>query len=66
VPGGDRHAVAVVRVEVRNGTSDELLIELTEVGQERDRLLRRAARAADACPVLEAWLPGHWPERIVA
>lgn len=57
-PGPDdgRHAVAVVRVEVRDGISGELLIELIEVGRERDRLLGRAANAADACRVLEAWL----------
>jgi hypothetical protein len=48
--------VAVVRVEVRDGTSGELLIELIEVGRERDRLLGRAANTADACRVLEAWL----------
>jgi hypothetical protein len=48
--------VAVVRVEVRGGTSGELLIELIEVGRERDRLLGRAANMADACRVLEAWL----------
>jgi hypothetical protein len=48
--------VAVVRVEVRDGTSGELLIELIEVGRERDRLLGRAATTADACRVLEAWL----------
>jgi hypothetical protein len=48
--------VAVVRVEVRDGTSGALLIELIEVGRERDRLLGRAATMADACRVLEAWL----------
>jgi hypothetical protein len=48
--------VAVVRVEVRDGTSGELLIELIEVGRERDRRLGRAANMADACRVLEAWL----------
>jgi hypothetical protein len=48
--------VAVVRVEVRDGTSGELLIELIEVGRDCDRLLGRAANTADACRVLEAWL----------
>jgi hypothetical protein len=48
--------VAVVRVEVRDGTSGELLIELIEVGREHDRLLGRATNTADACLVLEAWL----------
>jgi hypothetical protein len=45
-----------VRVEVRDRTSGELLIELIEVGRERDRLLGRATTMADACQVLEAWL----------
>ena len=45
-----------MRVEVRDGTSGALLIELIEVGRERDRLLGRAANMADACRVLEAWL----------
>ena len=45
-----------MRVEVRDGTSGALLIELIEVGRERDRLLGRAANMADACQVLEAWL----------
>jgi hypothetical protein len=55
---GHRLAVAVVRVEVRDGTPGGLLIELLEVGRERrrDRFLGRAANAADACRVLEAWL----------
>jgi hypothetical protein len=58
IPGPDdeRHAVAVVRVEVRDATSGELLIELIEVGREHDRLLGRATNTADACLVLEAWL----------
>lgn len=55
-PDGGRHAVAVVRAEIRDGTSGELLIELIEVGREQDRLLGRATNAADACRVLEAWL----------
>jgi hypothetical protein len=57
-PGPDdgRHAVAVVRVEVRDGIPSELLIELIEVGRERDRLLGRATNTADGCRVLEAWL----------
>jgi hypothetical protein len=58
MPGGGRHAVAVVRVEVRDEMSGELLIELIEVGREHDRLLGRAANTADACLVLEAWLRG--------
>lgn len=59
-PGPDdgRHAVAVVRVEVRDRTSGELLVELIEVGRERDRLLGRATNTADACRVLGAWLRG--------
>jgi hypothetical protein len=56
VPDYGRHAVAVVRVEVRDGTSGQLMIELIEVGRERDRLLGRATNTADACRVLEAWL----------
>jgi hypothetical protein len=48
--------VPVVRVEVRDRTSGELLIELIEVGQEHDRLLGRVTRTADACRVLEAWM----------
>jgi hypothetical protein len=55
-PADGRHAVAVVRVEVRDGTSGDLLIELIEVGRERDRLLGRATNTADACHVLEAWM----------
>jgi hypothetical protein len=55
-PTDGRHAVAVVRVEVRDKTSGELLIELIEVGHESDRLLGRATSTADACRVLEAWL----------
>jgi len=58
--------VAVVRVEVRDGTPGELLIELIEVGRERDRLLGRATSTADACRVLEAWLrdlAGGMPDR---
>jgi hypothetical protein len=55
-PDDGRHAVAVVRVEVRDGTSGELLIEVIEVGRERDRLLGRATNTADACRVLEGWL----------
>jgi len=58
MPGGGRHAVAVVRVEVRDEISGELLIELIEVGREHDRLLGRATNTADACLVLEAWLRG--------
>ena len=45
-----------MRVEVRDGTSGELLIELIEVGREHDRLLGRATNTAHACRVLEAWL----------
>jgi len=56
VPADGRHSVAVVRVEVRDGTSGELLIELIEVGREHDRPLGRATNTADACRVLEAWL----------
>jgi hypothetical protein len=48
--------VAVVRVEVRDRTPGELLIELIEVGREHDRLLGRATNTADACRVLAAWL----------
>lgn len=55
-PNDGRHAVAVVRVEVRDGIPGELLIEVIEVGRERDRLLGRATNTADACRVLEAWL----------
>ena len=55
-PGDGRHAVAVVRVEVRDRTSGELLIELIEVGREHDRLLGRVTGTADACRVLEAWM----------
>ena len=55
-PADSRHAVAVVRVEVRDEASGELLIELIEVGQERDRLLGRTTNTAGACQVLEAWL----------
>jgi hypothetical protein len=56
-PGDGYHAVAVVRVEVRDGTSGELLIELIEVSRERrDRLLGRATNPTDACRVLETWL----------
>ncbi|HEY7430146.1 MAG TPA: hypothetical protein VH641_05360 [Streptosporangiaceae bacterium] len=45
-----------MRVEVRDGTSGELLIELIEVGRDGDQLLGRATSAADACRVLEGWL----------
>ena len=45
-----------MRVEVRDRTPGELLIELIEVGRERDRLLGRATNTTDACRVLEAWL----------
>jgi hypothetical protein len=55
-PADSRHAVAVVRVEVRDRTSGELLIELIEVGRERDRFLGRVTGTADACRVLGAWL----------
>lgn len=65
MPASDdgRYAVAVVRVEVRGGTPRELLIELVEVGLERDRLLGRATKTADACRLLEAWLQdlSSWP-----
>jgi len=56
--GGERHEVAVVRVEVCGSNADELLIELLEVGREHlsDRLLGRATNADDACRVLDAWL----------
>jgi hypothetical protein len=57
-PDDGRHAVAVVRVEIRGRTAGELLIELIEVGRDRDRLLGRATNTADACRVLEAWLRG--------
>lgn len=55
-PADGRHAVAVVRVELRDGASGELLIELIEVGREGDQLLGRATNTADACRVLKAWL----------
>jgi hypothetical protein len=55
-PGDARHAVAVVRVQVRDGTSGELMIELIEVGRERDRILGRVTNMDDACRVLKAWL----------
>jgi hypothetical protein len=55
---GPRHAVAVIRVEVRDQTSGELLIELFEVGREQDRPLGRVTSTADACRVLETWLRG--------
>jgi hypothetical protein len=55
-PADGRYAVAVVRVQVRDGTSGELLIELIEVGREHDRLLGRVTGMADACRVLDAWL----------
>jgi hypothetical protein len=56
MPDDGRHAVAVVRVEIRDGTKGELLIELIEVSREHDRLLGRATNTADACRVLESWL----------
>jgi hypothetical protein len=59
VPADGHHSVAVVRVELRDGTSGEPLIELIElieVGREHDRPLGRATNTADACRVLEAWL----------
>ena len=48
--------MAVVRVEVRDRTSGELLIELIEVGREHDRSLGRVTGISDACRVLEAWM----------
>jgi len=53
-----RHHVAVVRVEIRDASTSELLIKLLEVGRERgrDRLLGWATNAPDACRVLETWL----------
>ena len=48
--------MAVVRVEVRDRASGELLIELIEVGREQDRLLGRVTGTTDACRVLETWL----------
>jgi hypothetical protein len=53
---GPRHAVAVIRVEVRDQTSGELLIELFEVGREQDHLLGRGDSTTDACRVLETCL----------
>ena len=49
-PADGRHAVAVVRVEVRDGTPGDLLIELIEVGRERDRLLGRATEYGRCLP----------------
>lgn len=57
-PSGSRHAVVVVRVEVRGNDDETLLIELLEVGREHagDRLLGRTINPATACQVLERWL----------
>jgi hypothetical protein len=60
LPAGARHDVAVVRVEVRDGDGTQLIIELLEVGRDRDadRLLGRATSVVDACRVLRDWLVG--------
>jgi hypothetical protein len=56
-PTGTRHAVVVVRVEVRDNDDTTLLIDLLEVGREPagDRLLGRTTSPATACQVLERW-----------
>jgi hypothetical protein len=55
-----RYKVAVVRVEVRDQTIRDLLIELVEVGRqpESDRLLGSTSSISEACRILAAWLGG--------
>jgi hypothetical protein len=57
-PETTRHAIAVVRVEVRDRPTGDLLIELLEVGREpeSDRLLGSTTGISDACRMLAAWL----------
>jgi hypothetical protein len=59
-PETTRHKIAVVRVEVRDGPTGDLLIELLEVGREpqSDRLLGSTTGISDACRMLTTWLEG--------
>lgn len=54
----DRHRVAVIRVEVREPPERGLLIELLEVGRDRDAdlLLGSATSADQLCTILRGWL----------
>lgn len=62
----DRHRVAVIRVEVREESTDGLLIELLEVGRMPggDRVLGSATTPAGACRVLECWLAELTSQRV--
>jgi hypothetical protein len=59
-PETTRHKIAVVRVEVRDQPTRDLLIELLEVGREpqSDRLLGSTTGISDACRMLAVWLEG--------
>jgi hypothetical protein len=55
---GERHRIAVIRVEVLDQSAPGLLIELLEVGRDpgADRLLVSATTAAGLGRVIEDWL----------
>lgn len=55
---GARHGVAVVRVEVPDSWSPEMIIEIVEVGPRpgTDRLLGRATTPDGVCLLLQQWL----------
>lgn len=57
-PETEQHKVAIVRVEIRDRSTQDLLIELLEVGQEQesDRPLGSTTNTREACHMLAAWL----------
>jgi hypothetical protein len=59
-PTSSLHRVAVVRVEIREATSEDMLIRLLEVRRKRgeDALLGVVQSPADACAILLDWLTG--------
>jgi hypothetical protein len=59
-PTSSLHRVAVVRVEIREATSGDMVIRLLEVrrGRDEDALLGVVQNPDDACAVLLDWLAG--------
>ncbi|WP_405562723.1 hypothetical protein OG418_00355 [Streptomyces phaeochromogenes] len=57
---GERHEVAVVRVDLRPGPPPSFVIVVREVGREasQDRLLGTATSPERVCVILREWLQG--------